>query len=197
MRSYPRSVHGLRGLVFLALLLGVPTMLHAEVFKCVSQEGRISYGDSPCAKGVAQAANISAEVGACTTPECEAQRAQQATAAQLRLREDKEALSEMMQQRRQADAAYAAERTRLMEAQRLAAEEERADALLYQAGQTYYPGYPLYPTPLPCKRGNCFGRHPRVGMIGNTPSRPVRPVHASRLDQPAPLLTNPPAVRQR
>jgi Domain of unknown function (DUF4124) len=193
MRLSP-LLHALLALLSCAFLWTVPTPSHAEIFKCVSHEGKISYGDSPCAKGVAQSVNISAEVGACTTSECEAQHAQQATAAQLRLREEKQTLSEMTQQRRQAEAEHAAERIRLAEAQ-LAAEEQIA----YQTDQTYYPayggygGYPLYPNTLPCKRGNCVGRHPRFGMNGHIPARPAHPVRPPLLDPSAAFLTNPPA----
>ena len=122
MRLFPHFLHALLGLLFGAFLWSVPTMLHAEIFKCVSHENDVSYSDSPCPKGVAQSVNISTEVGVCATAECEVQRAQQATAAQLRLREEKQALSEMTQQRRQAEAVYAAERNSLAEAQRQAAE---------------------------------------------------------------------------
>jgi hypothetical protein len=167
-------------------------MLHAEIFKCVSHEGKISYSDSACAKGAAQSANISAAVGECATPECEAQRERQASAAQRRLREEKETLSEMVQQRRQAEAEYAAERARLVEAQRLAALEEKVDSLLYQGDQAYpvYSAYPLYPAQRPCRGVNCFGRpHLPVGMPGHVQSRPLRPVRADLLDSPAALLT--------
>jgi len=200
MRLFPHFLHALFGLLFCAFLWAMPTMLHAEIFKCVSHENDISYSDSPCPKGVAQSVNISAEVGVCATAECEAQRAQQATAAQLRLREEKQALSEMTQQRRQAEAAYAAERNALVEAQRQAAEYEKA------ADQTYFPAYPgyggyggygLYSNSLQCRRGNCFGGNPRIGMNGNMngniPGRPVRPVRVPLRDPPTAILTNPPA----
>ena len=168
-------------------------MLHAEIFKCISHENDVSYSDSPCPKGVAQSVNISTEVGVCATAECEVQRTQQATAAQQRLREEKQALSEMTQQRRQAEAVYAAERNSLAEAQRQAAEQEKA----YQSDPIYYPGYggyPLYPNQQSCRRGNCFGRNPRVGMNGNIPGRPVRPVRVPLRDPPTAILTNPPAM---
>jgi hypothetical protein len=106
----------------------------------------------------------------------------------------------MTQQRRQAEAAYAAERNALVEAQRQAAEYEKA------ADQTYFPAYPgyggyggygLYSNSLQCRRGNCFGRNPRIGMNGNMngniPGRPVRPVRVPLRDPPTAILTNPPA----
>jgi len=198
MRLFPHFLHALFGLLFCAFLWTVPVMSHAEIFKCVSHEGDITYGDSPCGKGVARSVNISAEVGACATAECEAQHAQQATAAQLRLREEKQALAEMTQQRHQAEAAYAAERNRLVETQRQAAEYEKA------ADQTYFPAYPgyggyggygLYSNSLQCRRGNCVGRQPRIGMIGNIPARPVHPVRPFLRDPPTAILMNPPAPR--
>jgi len=199
MRLSVHSMNAFGGLVLCALLWGAPTAVHAEIFKCVSQEGKISYSDSACAKGAAQSANITAAVGACITAECEAQRAQQASAAQQRLREEKETLSEMVQQRRQADAKYAAERARLVEAQRLAALEEKVDSLLYQGDQVYplYAAFPLYPGQRPCRGTNCIGRpRPPGGMPGHVQPHPLRPVRADRLDPPLPLWT-PSAPRAR
>jgi hypothetical protein len=181
-----------------------PAALQAEVFKCVSQDGKVSYSDSPCAKGVARSANISTTVGECATPECEAQRAQQVDSARRRLQEEKETLSEMVRQRRQAEADYASERARLLEAQRLAGVEEKVDALLYQGEPALYPAYPLfpaypvYPTVLPCKGVNCFGmRRPPAGLPGPvTPgSALIRPAQIGRLDRPTATPTKPPGIQ--
>ena len=154
-----------RAPLLFALLGLAPAMLQAEVFKCVSPEGRVSYTDSPCAKGAARAANISNAVGECANAECEAQRAQQAAAARRQLQEEKEALSEMVQQRRRAEAEYAEERARLAEAQRLASLEQKVDMLLVQGNQPLYPAYPIFPISPPCTGLLCAGRPTPPGIL--------------------------------
>ena len=145
----------------------------AEVFRCLTPEGKTLYSDSPCPHGSA-AAEISSHVGACTDEQCQAERDRRAAAAQERLQREKEALATMTAERRKADADALAERVKLEELRRLTAIDERlaaeAEAAAAQSS-AYYPVYPWYPV-APCV-GPC-GRPP-IKPRPPADHRPVRP----------------------
>jgi Domain of unknown function (DUF4124) len=144
----------------------------AEVFRCLTPEGKTLYSDSPCPRGSA-AAEISRHVGECTDEQCQAERERQALAAQERLQRDKEALATMTAERRKAEADALAERIKLEELRRQAAIEERLAAEAEAAAQpgAYYPVYPWYPV-TPC-----------IGPCARPPVKP-RPTDHRRPERP-------------
>jgi hypothetical protein len=142
-----------------ALLLGLAFAAlpaSADVFRCVTPEGKTLYSDAPCPRG-SHSSNITSSVGECTTDECLAERERVSAAARERLKAEKEALAAMTAERRKAEADALAERVKLAELHRLTAIDERLAAEMQAAAQSDLT-YPVYPYPwypvLPCK-GPC------------------------------------------
>ena len=88
----------------------------AQVYRCVGLTGATLYTDSPCPKGSAQAHEITAEVGSCTTAGCVARREAEAKAARLRLLDEKAELARLLELRIRQEEAWA----RVIAAQRTA-----------------------------------------------------------------------------
>jgi len=141
----------------LVLLIAIAAgWAQAEVFRCVTPEGRTLYSDSPCPQGSA-ATDISQRITECADAQCEAERERRAAAAAERLQRDKEALAGMTAERRRAEADALAERIKLAELHRLTAIDARLAAETEAAAEPnlYFPVYPWYPaTPCvgPCAR---------------------------------------------
>jgi len=126
--------------------LVLPTVAAADIYRCVGADGRTAYSDSPCPRGAASA-NVTEQVHACITPECEARREQARAAAQARLHEDKATIQQMQEQRLKAEAAELERRIRLEQLRRQAAldlAQQQAESELYAPAYPY-PVYPLYP----------------------------------------------------
>ena len=124
----------------------------AEVFRCVTPEGRTLYSDSPCPRG-STTTDISEHLGVCLDAQCEAERERRVAAAAERLQRDKEALAALTAQRRRAEADALAERIKLEELRRLSAIDARlaaeAEAAAAADPNLYFPVYPWYPV-APC-----------------------------------------------
>jgi len=143
-------------------LVAMSSMARADIYRCVAADGTTLYSDAPCASDAKAKANITEEVGACSTSQCEEQHRQQAEEARERLRAEKDELKDAAARRRQADMDYQRERLLLLEEQRSRnALEDRLAAMADQAAQGTstpyydYPGYPIYPiVGAPCGR-NC------------------------------------------
>lgn len=162
----------MRALLLLLLLAGTAGSAEAQVFRCLTADGRTLYSDSPCPSGSA-ATDISTSIGECTDEQCRAERERRALAAQARLQRDREALATMTEQRRKAEAEVLAERIRFEEVRRLAAIEARLAAEAEAAAQpsAFWPVFPWFPaTP-------CVGPCARPPIKPHPPSghRPVRP----------------------
>jgi hypothetical protein len=158
---------------FLFLIALVACSAHAEVFRCLTAEGKTLYSDSPCPHG-STTTNISSHVGECADEQCQAEREQRAAVAQERLQREKEALATMTAERRKAEADALAEQIKLEELRRLTAIDEHLAAEAEAAAQPniYYPVYPWYPVQ-PCI-GPC-GAHPPVRPRPPGHHRPDRP----------------------
>jgi Domain of unknown function (DUF4124) len=143
-------------LATVAVLIALPCgTAWGDIYRCSDADGKISYSDSPCPHGAVAKSNITVNVGACTTAECEAKRQQDAEDARQRLRADKEGLAERTNQRRQEDLEIERDRARLeelrwrqsVEARLAAAADDAANAAAYAP---YYPVYPAFPSK-PCR----------------------------------------------
>src|SRR5262245_50628664 len=105
----------------LVLLLAISAgCAQAEVFRCVTPEGRTLYSDSPCPRGSA-VTDISEHIGQCADEQCQAERERRAADAAVRLERDKQTLATMTAERRKAEADALAERIRLEELRRITA----------------------------------------------------------------------------
>ncbi len=144
----------------------------AEVFRCLTPEGKTLYSDSACPHG-STATNISTHVGECADEPCQSERERRTLAAQEHLRREKEVLATMTAERHKAEADALAERMKLEELRRLTAIDERLAAEAEAAAQprAYYPVYPWYPV------GPC------VGPCARPPIKPRPPLH-HRPDRP-------------
>jgi len=161
----------IRSFVLAVLAVGA-SLAHADIYRCVDTAGKTSYSDSPCASNAKSASNITEDVGACTTLQCEEQRRQQSDEARKRLEAEKQELNDALTRRQKNNADYDRERARLEEERYRRALEERLAAMADQAAlgangwyyseyPGYYPGYPIvtrpcvackpHPTPLPGK----------------------------------------------
>jgi pyruvate/2-oxoglutarate dehydrogenase complex dihydrolipoamide acyltransferase (E2) component len=148
-----------------------------QIFKCTDRQGRTTYSDAPCPTGSAKAAEITSTVQSCADEACEGRRQRETELARQRLREDKQALSEMTAQRRRAEAERLEQLARLEEIKSRQAAAERAAAAandLYGDRWGYGWGlpYPAYPIARPHRRPT-----------------PVFPPHRPALD---PMYTSPP-----
>jgi hypothetical protein len=166
----------MRALLLVLLFAALPAS--AEVFRCITPEGKTLYSDSPCARG-SRSTNITSSVGGCVTDECLAERERVSAAARDRLKAEKEALAAMTAERRKAEADALAERVKLAELRRLTAIDESLAAEMQAAAQLdlTYPIYPWYPV-LSCK-GPCgpkAHRHPFAPMHPKLEHRRERPV---------------------
>lgn len=126
--------------------LALPAAATADIYRCVGADGRTTYSDSPCPRSAA-ATNVTGQVQACTTPECEAQREKARAAAQARLIEDKAAAQQMQEQRIKAEAADLERRIRVEALRRQTAvdlAQQEAVSGVYAPAYPY-PAYPLYP----------------------------------------------------
>ena len=140
-------------------------MATADVYRCVTTDGKTFYGDAPCPRGAAQHSNITAAVGACTTTECAAQREQLAAEARERLRADQEQLADFADRQRRNEIAAENERIRVdtllwrqeVDARLAAMASEPGNANWYAP---YYSIYPVYPALKPCG-WRCVGLHRR------------------------------------
>ena len=142
-----------------ASLLATSSMAWADIYRCVDADGATLYSDTPCARNARVKSNITEEVGACTTPQCEEQHRQQAEEARQRVRAEKDELNEAVAKRRQAGVDYERERILIEEQRSRKALEDRLAAMADQAAQGTstpyydYPGYPVYPiVGRPCGR---------------------------------------------
>jgi len=140
-------------------LVALSSIAQADIYRCVDADGTTLYSDTPCARDAKAKANITEEVGACTTPQCEEQRRQQAEEARQRVRAEKDELNEAVAKRRQAGVDYERERILIEEQRSRKALEDRLADLADQAAQGTstpyydYPGYPVYPiVGRPCGR---------------------------------------------
>jgi glutamate-1-semialdehyde aminotransferase len=140
-------------------LVALSSLATADIYRCVDADGTTLYSDIPCARNAKANANITEEVGACTTAQCEEQRQQQAEEARRRVRAEKDELNDAVAKRRQTSADYERERILIEEQRSRRALEERLAAMADQAalatGTPYYdnPGYPIYPiVTRPCGR---------------------------------------------
>jgi hypothetical protein len=151
---------------FMLILAACAGYAQAEVFRCLTPEGRTLYSDSPCPRGSATT-NISTRIDECSDAQCQAERERRALTAQERLQREKEALATMSTERRKAEADALAERIKLEELRRLSAIDERLAAEAEAAAQpsAYFPVYPWYPV-APC-----------VGPCARPPVRPRPPAH--------------------
>jgi hypothetical protein len=157
----------------LLLILGLAACsVQAEVFRCITPEGKTLYSDSACPPG-SKAADISTDVGACADAQCREELERRTAAAQERLRQEKEALTAMTAERRKGEAEALAQRVKLEELRRLTAIDERLAAEAEAAAQpgVSYPAYPWYPV-APC-----------VGPCARPPIKPRPPIH-QRPDRP-------------
>lgn len=155
----------------------------AQVFRCVTPDGRTLYSDSACPSG-SKGADISTHVGECSDEPCRAERERRTLAAQEQLQRDREALATMTEQRRKAEADALAERIRLEELRRLTAIDQRLAAEAEAAAQpsTFWPVYPWFPA-TPC-----------VGPCARPPIKPHPPGHQRpvRPREPPVSLRDPP-----
>jgi len=140
-------------------LVALSSLAQADIYRCVDADGTTLYSDMPCARNAKAKANITEEVGACTTPQCEEQRRQQAEEARQRVRAEKDELNDAVAKRRQAGVDYERERILIEEQRSRKALEDRLAAMADQAAQGTstpyydYPGYPVYPiVGRPCGR---------------------------------------------
>jgi Domain of unknown function (DUF4124) len=167
-------------LLFFALAAGCA---QADVFRCLTPEGKTLYSDSPCPRD-STGTDISTAVGECTDEQCQVERQRDALAAQERLQREKETLVTMTAERRKAEADVLAERIRLEELRRQAAIDERLAAEVEATAQpgAYYPVYPWYPV-TPC-----------VGPCARPPVKPRPPGHhrPERPREPPLSLRDPP-----
>jgi hypothetical protein len=140
--------------------LALPAAASADVYRCVGADGRTTYSDSPCPRS-ASATNVTGQLQACTTPECEAQREKARAAAQARLAEDKAAAQQMQEQRLKAEAADIERRIRLEALrQQSAFDSAQQEAVSGVYAPAYpYPAYSLDPG---------YGRplYPGYGRVG-------------------------------
>jgi hypothetical protein len=156
----------------LLLLAAAAGSAEAQVFRCVTPDGRTLYSDSACPSG-SKGAEISTHIGECSDEQCRAERERRTLAAQEQLQRDREALATMTEQRRKAEADALAERIRLEELRRLTAIDQRLAAEAEAAAQptTFWPVSPWFPaTP-------CVGPCARPPIKPHPPGhhRPVRP----------------------
>jgi hypothetical protein len=145
----------------------------AEVFRCLTPEGRTLYSDAPCPRGSA-ATDISRHIGECVDEQCVAEREHRADAAAERLQRDREALAAMTAERRKAEADALAERIKLAELSRLTAINARLAAEAEAAAEPsiFYPVNPWFPV-APCA-GPC-ARPPIHKPRPPAHQRPERP----------------------
>src|SRR5438045_9385536 len=116
-------------------LIALASIAHADIYRCVGADGNTLYSDTPCARDARSNSNITENVGACTTAQCEEQHRQQAEEARQRVRSEKEELADIASKRRQADADYERERARLAEQRYRRAIEDRLPSTADQAAQ--------------------------------------------------------------
>jgi len=132
----------------LAILAGLalPLAATADIYRCVGVDGRTTYSDSACPRS-ATATNVTGQVQACTTPECEARREQARASAKARLAEDRLAARQMQEQRLKAEAADLDRRIKLEALRRQTALDvaPQQDVSGIYAPAYPYPAYPLYP----------------------------------------------------
>jgi len=177
--------------------LALPCAAPADIYRCAGADGRTTYSDSPCPRTEAST-NITERVQACTTPECEAQLERARAAAQARLAEEKAAVQQMQEQRRQAEAAELEQRIRLEQLRRQAAldvaQQEAASGAYVPAYP--YPVYPLYPGYGPIGRWDGTGC--RDLACGPT-ARPLPyPVRGERVRKERPTsFIDPPGTKAR
>jgi hypothetical protein len=137
--------------IAIAAALSAASLAHADIYRCVDAQGNTSYSDSPCPRNAKSGTNVTEDVGACTTTQCEEQQRRQAKAARQRLRAEKEELNDLIAKHRQSDAEYERDRARAAEEQYRRSIEERLGAMADEAAQGAnsiyydYPGYPAYP----------------------------------------------------
>jgi hypothetical protein len=146
-------------IAFFAGLAALSSIAQADIYRCVDPDGTTLYSDTPCARNAKAKANITEEVGACTTAQCEEQRRLQAEEARDRVRAEKDELNDAVAKRRQAGVDYEHERALIEEQRSRKALEDRLAAMADQAAQATstpyydYPGYPVYPiVGRPCGR---------------------------------------------
>jgi hypothetical protein len=162
--------------ILLLLLAVAAGSAEAQVFRCVTAEGRTLYSDSACPSG-SKGTDISTHVGECTDEQCRTERERRTLAAQEQLLRDREALATMTDQRRKAEA------DALEELRRLTAIDARLAAEAEAAAQPYtsWPVYPWFPA-APC-----------VGPCARPPIKPDPPRdHPVRPRQPPVSLRDPP-----
>ena len=163
-------------LALLFAFAALARLAQADIFRCTGPDGHTLYSDSACPSDSLRQSNITANLGECSTVECEAAREQQADEARARLRADKAQL-EVLTERRRAQAIEdereraQAEALRWREAmdQRLAILAQEADAT---AGYPLYGGYPVYVVPKPCTQRCLHPSQPRRPHPDHVQARP-------------------------
>ena len=148
MRDLRLSVLALAGLA-----LALPAS--ADVFRCVGADGRTLYSDSPCSRDAVQTANITDEVGACSTSACESKRQQTENDARARLRADKADLADMAQKRMERERASFEEQRWQQEMESQIAARAN-DAALLANPPYYYSAYPVGIAGRPCRGDRCL-----------------------------------------
>jgi hypothetical protein len=140
------SRHRIPARCALVAALALPCAAVADIYRCVGADGRTSYSDSPCPRA-STSTNVTEQVQACATPECEARLEKTRAEAKARLAEEKATVLQMQEQRRKAEAAELEQRIRLEQLRRQAALDlaQQEPASVTYAPAYPYPAYPLYP----------------------------------------------------
>jgi hypothetical protein len=177
----------LLGTILAGLLAASPAVVFADIYRCIAPDGGTLYSDSPCPREAVRKSNITNDVGACNDAKCEAQRRAQADEARERLRAEKQELSEMALQRREANIQLERERLQL-EALRYQHEiDERLAGMANQSQEAAppetYPVYPGYPgVVVPCG-AHCGKAHRPPHRRNHTKPRSDEPSVRLRVDR--------------
>jgi hypothetical protein len=128
----------------------------AEIYRCTGVDGKTLYSDMSCPPDSLRKSNITSDVGACGTAECEAAHQQQANEARERLRAEKAQLDGFAERRRRQALEAELELARAEELRWRQALDARLSVMAQEAaaeaGYPVYSGYPVYVFPKPCAR---------------------------------------------
>src|SRR4051794_10396638 len=75
-RRFRRRLHMVGYITRIAVFAGlvaISSMARADIYRCIDADGTTLYSDAPCPLNAKAKANITEEVGACSTPQCEEQ----------------------------------------------------------------------------------------------------------------------------
>ncbi|HZP87805.1 MAG TPA: DUF4124 domain-containing protein [Burkholderiales bacterium] len=116
----------------------------ADIYRCTSADGSISYGDEPCPGNAAVSANVTERLQICTTEECKANESRTHAEAMERLRQEKATLNEMQDMRLRAEAQEMEQNLYRAQLRRMDMLESMLVAEREAASGTYFPAYPGY-----------------------------------------------------